>query len=157
VVSNGRAALLPAGLVDHLKVLQPRLAKAGITLVDGPDARIDPGTAELVVPEPTIAYDASVLDAVDADVRLGNELPWVRPGRYPLAKWLVVRGPELVGALSPGLALTSMLGLVFGLDDLDATAEAVGRLRGLMERVPVDGTWYESVDALVAQARAAFD
>jgi hypothetical protein len=50
-----------------------------------------------------------------------------------------------------------MLGLVFGLDDLDATADAVGRLRGLMERVPVDGTWYESVDDLVRQARGAFD
>ena len=65
VVSDGRAVLLPAGLVDHLKVLQPRLAKVGVTLVDGPDPRIDPRTAELVVPEPTIAYDASVLDAVD--------------------------------------------------------------------------------------------
>ena len=157
VVSNGRAALLPAGLVDHLKVLQPRLAKVGVTLVDGPDPRIDPRTAELVVPEPTIAHDASVLDDVDADVKLGNELPWVRPGRYPLARWLVVRGPGSGRRALARLALTSMLGLAVGLDDLDRTAEVVGTLTGLMERVPVDGTWYESVDELVEQARVAFD
>ena len=155
VVSDGRAALLPAGLVDHLKVLQPRLAKVGVTLVDGPDPRIDPRTAELVVPEPTIAYDASVLDAVDDDVKLGNELPWVRPGRYPLARWLVVRGPDAVDPLSPGIALTAALGAVFGIETMERTLEAVGLLTGMLEQVPVSATWYESADDLVQQVRAA--
>ena len=156
VVSDGRAALVPAGLVDHLKVFQPRLAKAGITLVDVPGPLLDPVTAELVVPEPTVTFDASVLDELDAETKLGNELPWVRPGRYPLAAWLVVRGPESVGALSPGLALTAMLGLVLGVDDLDRTTAVVDQLRGLLERTRVSGAWYESVDDLVAQLRAAF-
>jgi hypothetical protein len=157
VVADGRAVLAPAGLADHLKLVQPRFAKAGIAMVDVVDPLVDPVTAELVVPEPTVPFDAAVLDHLDADVKLGNELPWVRPGRYPLAAWMVVRGMETVGPLSPGLALTSVLGLVFGIDDMERTTAAVGQLTGLLEHTRVLGTWYESIDELVAAVRAAFD
>jgi len=158
-VADGRAVLLPAGLVDHVKQLQPRFAKVGLTLVDTPEALIDPATAELVVPEPTIAFDAAVLDEIDAGpdggVKLGSELPWVRPGRYPLATWLLVRGPDTVGPLSPGVALSSALGLVFGIETMDRTVEVVGLLTGLIERVAVTGSWYESPEDLAQQIRAA--
>jgi hypothetical protein len=97
-----------------------------------------------------------VLDELDAGVKLGNELPWVRPGRYPLAAWLVVRGPDSTGPLSPGLALTSTLGLLFGIDDLERTTAAVGQLSGLLDRTRVLATWYESVDELVTEVRTAF-
>ncbi len=154
-VADGRAVLLPAGLVDHVKQLQPRFAKAGVTLVDTPEVLVDPATAELVVPEPAIPYDAAVLDEVDLGVKLGSELPWVRPGRYPLQSWLVVRGPDALGPVSPGIALTSALGLVFGIDDMDRTVEVVGLLTGLLERVVVRATWYENPDELVQQVRAS--
>jgi hypothetical protein len=156
-VADGRAVLLPAGLVDHVKQLQPRFAKVGVSMVDTPGALIDPVTAELVVPAPTIPFDAAVLDELDADVKLGPELPWARPGRYPLHSWLVVRGPDSVGPMSPGVALTSALGLVFGNDTMDRTVEVVGLLTGLLERVTVSGTWYESPEDLAQQIRAALD
>jgi hypothetical protein len=57
--------------------------------------------------------------------------------------------------MSPGLALTSALGLVFGNDTMDRTVEVVGLLTGLIERVTVSGTWYESPDDLAQQIRAA--
>lgn len=154
-VADGRAVLLPAGLVDHVKQLQPRLAKVGVTFVDTPATWIDPVTGELVVPEPAVAFDASVLDDVDADVKLGAELPWARPGRYPLHAWLVVRGPDEVGPLSPGVALTSALSLVFGLETTERTVEAVGQLTGLLEQLPVTATWYETPAELAEQVRAA--
>lgn len=158
-VADGRALLLPAGLVDHVKQLQPRFAKVGVTLVDTPEVFVDPATAELVVPEPTIPYDAAVLDEVDAGpdggVKLGSELPWIRPGRYPLQSWLVVRSPDALGPVSPGIALTSALGLVFGIEDMDRTVEVVGLLTGMLEHVTVRATWYENPDELVQQVRAS--
>jgi thiol-disulfide isomerase/thioredoxin len=155
VSADGSAVLLPAGLVDHVKQLQPRFAKIGVSLVDAPDVFIDPATAELVVPAPTIPFDSAVLDAIDVDVTLGSEQPWVRPGRYPLAAWLVVRGPEELGALSPGVALTSALGLVFGIETMERTLEVVGQLTTMLERVGVSAVWYESPADLADQVRAA--
>ncbi|MFN8024871.1 MAG: PqqD family peptide modification chaperone [Acidimicrobiia bacterium] len=154
-VSDGRAVLLPAGLAEHVKQLQPRLAKVGATFVDTPSVWVDPVRGELVVPEPTVAFDAAVLDDVDRDVKLGAELPWVRPGRYPIGAWLVVRGPEEMGPLSPGIALTSTLGLVFGIETIERTVEVVGQLTTMTERVPVMGTWYENPTELADQVRAA--
>jgi len=158
-VADGRAVLLPAGLVDHVKQLQPRFAKAGVTLVDTPEVFVDPATAELVVPEPTIPYDAALLEEVDAGpdggVKLGSELPWVRPGRYPLQSWLVVRSPDAIGPVSPGIALTSALGLVFGIESTERTVEVVGLLSSMLERVAVRATWYENPDELAHQVRAA--
>jgi len=154
-VAGGRAVLLPAGLVDHVKQLQPRFARIGATLVDTRDVWVDPATAELVVPEPAVPYDAAVFDEVDADVSLGSELPWVRPGRYPLQGWLVVRGPDATGPVSPGVALTAALGLVFGVENMDRTVEVVGLLTGLLEHVPVTATWYESPDELAQQLRSS--
>lgn len=154
-VSDGRAVLLPAGLLSHLKQLQPRFAKIGVTMVDTPRVLVDPATAELVVPEPTIPFDATVLDDVDADVKLGAELPWVRAGRYPLHAWLVIRGPEDGGPLSPGVALTSMFGLVFEIETTERTLEVVRLLTDMMERVTVSATWYESAGELAEQVRAA--
>jgi len=158
-VAGGRAVLLPSGLVDHVKQLQPRFAKVGVTLVDTPEVLVDPATAELVVPEPTIPYDAAVLDEVDAGpdggVKLGAELPWVRPGRYPLQSWLVVRGPDDLGPVSPGVALTSALGLVFGIEDLDRTIEVVGLLTNLLAHVTVSAAWYETPGELAQQIHAS--
>ena len=86
MVRDGEALLLPAGLDEHVQVLQPRLAKHGITLVDTPRVLLDVDARELVVPEPVMSFDRTVIEELDADVKLGNELPWVRPGRYPLRR-----------------------------------------------------------------------
>jgi hypothetical protein len=159
VSDDGRALLLPAGLADHVQQLQPRLARAGFAIVDVADVLVDPTTAELVVPEPAIPYDASVLHDVgsgaDDDAPLGSERRWVRPGRYPIEAWLVVRDPDELGQLSPGIALTTVLGLLFGVETMERTLEVVALLTTMLERVAVTAIWYESPADLVDQARGA--
>src|SRR5213078_2449985 len=97
MVRNGEAVLLPAGLVDYVKQLQPRLAKSGLCIVDSPRTLLDVTTRELVVPEPSVPYDASVIAELGDSAKLGSELPWIRPGRYPLHTWFLTRGPDHLG------------------------------------------------------------
>ena len=157
VGTDGTALLLPAGLVDAVGKLQPRLAKIGLTFADLPTALVDPERAELIVPTPGIEHDPAVLDDVDGGVRLGRtELPRVLPGRYPLRAWyLQVWGSEEervpVGddGVSPALAVASTLGLCFT-DDLQATA---AELVTLVDAVPVRPISYESAAQLVARVQ----
>jgi len=152
VVRDGSALLLPAGLMNFVKQLQPRLAKAGMGLVDTPRALVDIAAGELVVPEPTVAFDASVIAALDDGVKLGSELPFVRSGRYPLRMWFLTRSPEHVGELSAAVAVTAALPLLFNPGDLSAE---VGRLAGLFAAATPWGLWYQSPDQLVDQVNAA--
>ena len=152
VVRDGEAMLLPAGLVDFVKQLQPRLTKAGICLVDAPRTLLDLPARQLVVPEPAIAHDASVIAELDAGVALGRELPWVRPGRYPLRTWFLVREPDLRGPISTALAVTAALPRLYELDDLRAE---VDRLADLFTDVTPYALWYQNADDLVDQVNAA--
>lgn len=151
VLRDGEALLLPAGLVSYVKQLQPRLAKAGMGIVDTPRTLVDLATCELVVPEPVVGFDASVLDELDATTKLGSELPWVRPGRYPLRTWFLARSPDHTGVLTPGVAVTAGLPQLYDLDDLRA---GVDHLAGLFSRVTPYGIWYESASDLVDQIAA---
>jgi peroxiredoxin len=152
MVRDGEAVLLPAGLVDFVKQLQPRLARIGLSIVDTPRTMLDLPARELVVPEPSIPYDASVIAELDDGVELGRELPWIRPGRYPLRTWLLTRGTEHLGALSPAVAVTAALPTLFELDDL---VGAVERLADLFTDVRPVGIWYANADEMIEQVRAA--
>jgi len=154
VVRDGEALLLPPGLGDHVKVLQPRLAKRGMTLVDTPRTLLDLDRRTLVVPDPVVDFDATVIDDVDADVKLGSELPWIPPGRYPLGGWYFARVPDEIGSLSPAAAVTSALPMLHGDDDGDVRVR-IDRLAGLLSSIGGYGIWYESADDLVAQVDAA--
>ena len=96
----------------------------------------------------------SVIAELDDGVKLGNELPWIRPGRYPLRTWFLTRGPEHVGAMSPAVAVTAALPTRFELDDL---LDEVERMADLFADVQPQGIWYGSADDLVDQVRAALD
>ncbi len=145
---DGEALLLPRGLLDFVKQLQPRLAKERITIVDTPYALVDLGTRELVVPDPVVPHDAAVLEELDAGVRLGSELPWVRPGRYPLRAWFLTRSPAQVGPFSPARAVASAIPSVYDVDDVLAEVE---RLASLFDHIPAYGIWYESEAELVRE------
>jgi thiol-disulfide isomerase/thioredoxin len=147
-VGGERAMLLPAGMLQWVKQLQPRLARRGITMVDTKYARVDLETAEVVVPEPVVTHDASVLRELDEGVRLGSELPRVPPGRYPLATWFLTRSPEHRGPLPPALAVTVALPMAMWPGDL---RDAVERLARLFERTVPYGLWYETVGEFVDQ------
>ena len=98
---DGTALLLPPGLVNWNKQIQTTLARRGIVLVDAPYVTIDLASAELVVPTPSVPHDPEVLAELDRGARLGPELPYVRPGRYPIAR--LVPQP-LTGRDRPALA-----------------------------------------------------
>jgi len=152
VVLDGEALLLPPGLVAFVKQLQPRLAKAGMTIVDTPKTWLDLATNELVVPAPAVPFDAAVLEELDADVKLGSELPWVRPGRFPVRAWMMSRRPDQLGRLSPALAVTAALPTLYDLDDL---RERIDQLAALFKHVVPYGIWYENAGELVDQVSAA--
>jgi hypothetical protein len=152
VVHDGDALLLPPGLVTHVKQLQPRLAKSGMTIVDTPKTWVDLATNELVVPEPTVPFDATVLAELDAEVKLGSELPWVRPGRYPLRAWMMSRRPDQLGRLSPALAVTTALPALYDLDEL---RERIDQLAVLFETVTPYGLWFDNAGELVDQVSGA--
>jgi hypothetical protein len=151
VVRGGEAFLLPADLIDFAKQLQPRLAKAGMAVVDAPRTLLDPTTHELVVPEPVVPHDASVLDELDADAQLGHELRRVRPGRYPVRTWYLTRSPDHLGPLSTGVAVTTALPQLFDLDDLRGRVEWLAELFGAVAPV---GIWCQSAAELVDQVSA---
>jgi peroxiredoxin len=151
-VRDGDALLLPPGLVHLAKQLQPRLAKLGIVTVDIPHTLLDLRTRELVVPEPVVPHDPSVIDAADATAQLGTELPWVRPGRYPLRTWFLTRSPEHRGQLTPGVAVAAAIPLLHDLDDLRAQVERVAEL---FTTVAPYGLWYANPNELVEQLSAA--
>jgi hypothetical protein len=123
-----------------------------MAMVDTPRTFIDVASRSLVVPEPVVPFDAGVLDELDAEAKLGNELPWVRPGRYPLRAWFLARSPAQVGALTTGLAVTAAVPLLYDLDDLRGEVE---RLGDLFDGVAPRGTWYSSANELVDQVTAA--
>jgi len=154
VLYDGQALLLPHGLLDHLKQLQPRLAKEGMTIVDTPRTLVDLTSRELVVPEPVVDFDPAVLDEVDADARLGNELPWTRPGCYPVRAWFLTRNPDQLGRFTPAVAAASALALLMTPTELRAGIEQLGSFFG---EVDAYGIWYgneaELVDAVASALR----
>jgi hypothetical protein len=142
------AVLLPPGLVQWVKQLQPRFTRQGIAMVDVPQAALDLEPAEVVIPAPTVDHDPAVLAELDVGVRLGSELPWVRPGRYPVRAWFLAHSPDTIGELSRGLAVTAALPLAYQGEELE---QAVAQLATLFERVTPNGIWYQRPDELVDQ------
>jgi hypothetical protein len=148
LVRDREAVLLPAGLIDFVKQLQPRLAKVGLSIVDAPRTLLDVPARELVVPKPTVAHDPAVIAELDEGVKLGSELPWIRPGRYSVSTWFLTRGEDHLGLLSRAVAVTSALPMLFDLDDLMGEVE---RLADLFTDVRPVGIWYSSAEQLVDQ------
>ena len=145
---DGTALLLPPGLVNWNKQIQTTLARRGIMLVDAPFVTIDLDSAELVVPTPSVPHDPEVLTELDQAARLGPELPYVRPGRYPIGAWYLNRSPDEVGPLSPALGVASAYGLVSTDDDPLRTGEGLARLFG---RVSARGVWLDRPGTLDKQ------
>jgi hypothetical protein len=151
-VGDGDAVLMPRGLLDLVQQLQPRLAKHGLALVDTPHALLDVAACELVVPEPAVPHDASMLAELDDDARFGSELPRVRPGRYPLRTWALSRDPDTLGLLSRGVAVTMAFPTLLDHDDL---RDDVERLADLFAVVAPIGVWSPDVGGIVDQLAAA--
>jgi hypothetical protein len=151
-LAGGDALLLPPGLVEHVKQLQPRFTRTGIAFADVSDATVDLARAEVMIAAPTVEHDPAVLAELDEGVTLGSELPRVQPGRYPLRAWFLTRAPDVQGELSPALAITTALPMAYWGEDLES---AVVQLASLFERVTPYAVWYENAGELVDQVAQA--
>jgi len=144
-IQDGRAMLLPPHIVAWVKQLQPRLAKLRIQLVDSPFPTVDARTGDLVVLEPAIEHDPSVLAGMDQDVRLGSELPMVRPGRYPLSRWYFIVEEGQEGPLSRARAVAAGVGLIMGRTDVRG---AVDELMDIVSVVDGRGIVFDGPEEL---------
>ena len=149
---GGEALLVPPAL-HQWPQLQPRFARTGITLADVPLVEIDALSGELVVPEPALPHDASVLAALDGVSLRGNECAPVLPGRYAVRAWLFGRPPGVTGVLSPAVSTVTALPYVVGdravRDDVELLGSLFGRVRG-------EGISYGNEAELVEAVVAAF-
>lgn len=158
MVADGRAILAPRWLVNNLDVIQPRLERQGVMLVDTPFVDIDPATAELVVPSSPLEVDEQALAGLDQVFPPpGREAPPVGPGRYPLQGWAFVGSPEKTGPVSRATGVGEAMATVRiteGLSEAHRTLEALGSVLRVARPVAV---WYtravEVVPQLVALAK----
>ena len=111
LVVDGEAVLLPPAVRTAVEQLQPRVARFGAQVVDEPTALLDPVRRELVVAEPALTLDRSVLDGlVDPPSPSRSEPPAVVAGRYPLRAWVMWdSGDPDAPELTPAEALTQAL------------------------------------------------
>ena len=100
------------------------------------------------MPTPSVPHDPEVLTELDRGARLGPELPYVRPGRYPIAAWYLNRSPDEIGPLSPALGVASAYGLVSTEGDPMVIGDGLARL---FERVTAHGVWLDRPGALDEQ------
>ena len=100
-VKDGAAVLAPADIRSALPSLERRLRSKGLRVVDRPWVRVDPDRGELVVTEPELSVEPTVLDGIGD----GSD-PAVEPGRYPIVGWGFGVGRGQRGPISRALAVT---------------------------------------------------
>ncbi|MGH9028066.1 MAG: PqqD family peptide modification chaperone [Acidimicrobiales bacterium] len=152
-VGGGEALLLPSGARELTGQLESRLSRAGVQLVDRPVVLVDPSTAELVVPEPTVGHEPAVLDSIDRDLGLTSDPGPLSPGRYRIRSWLMecsagAEGP-ITGALAVALAGSSLVAAT------DQLSVALSRVALVTEALPPSGISWSSPAGLAAHVSAA--
>lgn len=134
--------LLPPGVHVIAEKLEPLLAQRGIAIADFPHPEIDLDTCEVVLPEPAIGHDQSVLTAFANPVDPQFEASAVRPGRYRLTAWGVMHPGEVaVTRFTPAEAAVATLSFVQHTDDAPTRMR---QLAGLFRQVLGFGIWYHS-------------
>ena len=138
VIMDGEAVILPADVNGWLDELQPRLAKLGGAPIDLPYLTIDVARREVVVPEPALALDTSVLDDYDEPPPRRSERPRVEPGRYPLRRWLIWQSNEEEPLTRAQLVTRAMAATIETQTNFDATLESIDALRADGTLFPFD-------------------
>lgn len=138
-ILDGKAVLLPAIVANWIEEVQPKLARAGLRLVDVPFATVDTFSAELVVPAPALDLDLVALSKLPGDKPAPSEGSPVVPGRYPIAAWcLWPTDPEQ--KLSRAASVAAALPYIQG--PLETLPDVIGQMDDLFQRVtalPVSG------------------
>jgi thiol-disulfide isomerase/thioredoxin len=131
IILNGEAVILPADINNWLDELQPRLAVMGGAPVDRSYVSIDPERLEVIIEDPHngLSLDESVLDELTEPPARRSEQPMVKPGRYPLKRWLIWQSdedPALTRGQLVARALASCVGFV---ERFDETVDELDSLR----------------------------
>ena len=134
VVADGEAVLVPGSLLSAVKLVQPRLHRAGFQIADVPVTLLAPDTAELVVPEPGVTVDEAVIEGVGGGSPM-SEPRRVTPGRYPVRAWLMNVGADEEGPVTRATAVAGAFSWVH-VDGTDEIAGVLERLGDLLVRVP---------------------
>ncbi len=129
VVIDGEVVILPADVNNWLDELQPRLAKLGGAPIDRPYITIDVERREVVVPEPALSLDTSVLDDFVEPPARRSERPVVEPGRYPLRRWLIWQSNEEEPLTPAQLVTRAMAATIETATAFDETMDSLDRLR----------------------------
>jgi len=137
VIADGNAVLMPPVVLGSLKVLQPYLRRARWQIADVPYAILDVEAGEVVIPEPALTVDTTILEEIEAREASAKELARVLPGRYPIQGWACPADTE-VDVLSPAMAVALTLPSV---DEtflgIEGTVKALGRLFSRVKPVGV--------------------
>jgi hypothetical protein len=137
VVHDGDAFILPSILYRTWPRVQPALNRLGLQIADLARLFVDPVTAELVVEEPHIPYDISVIAEKDRHSSTHLELPPVNPGRYPLKRWVVAaKHPQ--GLLSTATSAALTMELITRVPNLQTVLDALINLFGSAQGYALD-------------------
>lgn len=152
VIVDGEAAILPADVNGWLDELQPRLARLGARPIDRPFVTIDVERRQVIVDEPALPLDLSVLEDLPQPTPRRSELAMVEPGRYPLRRWLIWQSNE-EPPLTPGqLATRAMATCTENAGVFEAGLLAVDALRRDGVLFPFD---FMTIDELLKRLPAA--
>jgi hypothetical protein len=108
LVKEGRAVLAPGMITNWTDILAPRLNRSGVQFVDAPRVALDVERGDLVVEEPDLRVDRTVLAGLGGTRPMVSEPAPVEPGRYPLVGWALFTGDEdHIGPLSIAAGIVS--------------------------------------------------
>lgn len=153
VIVGDRAIVVPESLRAELGSIETRLNLAGMTVVDAPTLHLEPESASVIVPEPALTVDTDALAEYErAQHSPARELAPAQPGRYPIAAWALVTGPDRVGPVGRAQGVAAAARQVANAAELGAqpTLEAVA---DALREVPVAGLWWFDSGGLVGQLR----
>ncbi|MDQ4096627.1 MAG: hypothetical protein M3144_01995 [Actinomycetota bacterium] len=157
-VREGGAVLAPPEIRTFLPSIERRLAANGLRVVDQPWARVDPSSGELLVTEPRLYVDRSVLDDLGDQAGRRTLDAAAPPGRYPILGWAFGTGVGERGPISRALAVTLAGAALRNRSQLGNQAALKGLTR-VMERIVPVALWADRpedlVDPLVALGRPA--
>ena len=156
LISEHGAVVGPPAVQHALEVVERRLNSRGIRVVDAPTVPIDPQRSEVVVPEPDLEIDWSVLaDLADAVPGPRRADPPVPPGRYPIVGWGFPVLPEQVGPFPRAHAITLGAQHVVNRRDLGAQATLDGLAEVIRRLQPQGLTWEKPSDMVAPLASLA--
>jgi hypothetical protein len=152
-VREGKAMILPGVMLNDLEHVQAALARMGVAIADEPLTAVDLESLEVVVPEPTVAPDPAVIDALPPAGSWRTELPRVEPGRYPIERWFIWTADREASTMSRAEAVTKAMQVMACAPE--RLVEEAGRMSELFQRMNPTPISFEDAKEFVAAVGAA--